>query len=802
MRRSLIVLSVLVPVACASPETPRELAGNVSEQAPPEEVRSDARVSGEDVAEAVEPEAPPPPPVASPGPESPPVLETLAPYFELDPLHEAMLAWEAGERGAAIDGFEAFANAHADDPRAPAARLMAAWLLTDEDRTGALAQLERLAGEWPLMADAAWVRAAELHAHGGRAERVEDRRAALAALDKVEAGSIHLGRALALRTALLLADDQGEAALAALAEAAARWPERLLAASWAELARLRDKARDEAGAKAARLELAVRFPSDELGKEALRELPVSELSARERLRLGEALFAAWRFDAMRGVIGTLKAPKEAACEAWILLGRAAERKKKDDEGALEKAWDYYKKALACEGEPRAWATFLGGRARLAKDPKQARKLLQAHADEFPERSTADDALLLLAESDKRKKRQTKTLLATLRRYPQGDMADAVAWDLVGPHVEARKWEEVLRTTEQVLAIAPDDVPGRHPGRYRYWRGRALWELGKQDEARAAWREVFQSHPLSWYAVLALSRLTADGTEADAVETLVPAVPGPVGPPDLRVPAALWRDVHFRRAVEWARIAGARHDRASPFLALVEEELDAVAKDARPAGDAWDWLRVEVQQLAGGYPRSMRIARWLEAERGLPFPVGAAAEPWKLAYPRPFLPHVRRWAEERALDPFWIWAVMRVESNFDPEAVSWANAIGLMQIILPTAKFLSRGTEHEPTRDNLMRPEVAVELGTKYLERLLGRHKVLPLASAGYNAGGGAVAKWRRQFGDVEVDEFVERIPYREAHLYAKSVTQTWARYRWLYGGELATIDLSPVGAPDATATSE
>ena len=95
-------------------------------------------------------------------------------------------------------------------------------------------------------------------------------------------------------------------------------------------------------------------------------------------------------------------------------------------------------------------------------------------------------------------------------------------------------------------------------------------------------------------------------------------------------------------------------------------------------------------------------------------------------------------------------------------------------------------------------ELQVEV-TKYLAKLLDRHKVYPLASAGYNAGGGAVGKWRRQFGDVEVDEFVERIPYREAHLYAKSVTQTMARYLWLYEGQMLTLDLRPVGHPDQAA---
>ncbi len=208
-----------------------------------------------------------------------------------------------------------------------------------------------------------------------------------------------------------------------------------------------------------------------------------------------------------------------------------------------------------------------------------------------------------------------------------------------------------------------------------------------------------------------------------------------------------------------------------------------------------------QQLGGGFPRSMRLARTLEAGAQLPFPVGLAALPWKLAYPRPFLTQVTHWASERTLDPYWIWSVMRVESNFDPEAVSWANAFGLMQIIMPTAKNLARDTEHEATRENLMRPEVAIELGTKYLQRLLGRHKIVPLASAGYNAGGGAVAKWRKQFGNVDIDEFVERIPYREAHLYAKSVTQTLARYRWLYEGKLLALDLTPVGSPDAAAAA-
>lgn len=778
---------LMLVTACASPEALREHVADVERGA---EAPSDSEHIG---AAAEAPAVVAPPPAPSPGPDAPPVLEGLAPWFGGAPLDQAYATWLDDDPAAAAPVFEAFAAAHPADPRALPARFLAAWASaasSPSEAASAARRFEGLAEVWPLMADIALLRAAELHAQAGALEP------ALATLDRLPADTAHAGRALALRARLLAQRDGGAgAARATLEEAAKADPARLLPESWDELATLRAAAGDQGPAEDARFELAVRHPSSELGQAALDSLTVSKLSGERRVRLGRALFDAGRYVAMRGVLGGLRAPKAAACEAWILLGRAAERAKKDDDQALSKADGFYDKALGCEGAPRADATFLAGRIRIATHPREGKKLLLAHAEEFPDRSTADDALLLVAESEKRPKKAVKALLQTLRRYPQGDMADAVAWDLVGPHVEARRWKSVLDTTTQVLEIAPDDVPGRHPGRYRYWRGRALWELGRKDEARAEWRTVFTRHPLSWYAVLSRSRLIdADG--------LVPALPAEVGPPDLRVPAALWRDVHFRRAVEWARLSGARYDKTSPFLSMIDAELERVEAAARPAGDAWAWTRITVLQLGGGYQRSMRLARSLEATRELPFPVGLDALPWKLAYPRPFAAEVERWATERALDPHWIWSVMRVESNFDPEAVSWANAIGLMQIILPTAKFLSKDTAHAPTRENLMRPEVAVELGTKYLQRLLDRHKVVPLASAGYNAGGGAVAKWRRQFGDVDVDEFVERIPYREAHLYAKSVTQTLARYLWLYRGELFTLDLSPVGSPDAQATAE
>ena len=158
--------------------------------------------------------------------------------------------------------------------------------------------------------------------------------------------------------------------------------------------------------------------------------------------------------------------------------------------------------------------------------------------------------------------------------------------------------------------------------------------------------------------------------------------------------------------------------------------------------------------------------------------------------------MERWSRRRGIDPYWVYAIIRSESGFNPTIESWANAIGLMQIILPTARDLAQGTGHAPTAANLRKPAIAVELGTKFLASLKERHPPLPLASAGYNAGGGAVAKWRRSWGRKALDEFVERIPYSEARNYAKCVTRSLARYRWLkHEGEILHVPIAPPGRP-------
>jgi soluble lytic murein transglycosylase len=306
---------------------------------------------------------------------------------------------------------------------------------------------------------------------------------------------------------------------------------------------------------------------------------------------------------------------------------------------------------------------------------------------------------------------------------------------------------------------------------------------------AGYRGVLAQYPLSWYALLAHERLQGYGPE-EAEAALAEAIEGCVPPasPLAAIPDPLWSNPQFRRGVELVRMGLAQSARRE----LQAVELGAEVVDPR----VLTWTKIVLYEAAGAHDLATHLARGEESAFGAYWPVGDHRRLWELAHQRGFSDLVERWARERDLDPAWIYSVIREESGFNPKIESWANAIGLMQIILPTAKGLARGTKLKPTRANLRRPEVAVELGTKYLRDLLERHPALPLASAGYNAGSGAVNKWRRARGRQPLDEFVERIPYREARGYAKRVTRSVARYRWLHGdGAILDLPLDPPGRP-------
>ena len=159
----------------------------------------------------------------------------------------------------------------------------------------------------------------------------------------------------------------------------------------------------------------------------------------------------------------------------------------------------------------------------------------------------------------------------------------------------------------------------------------------------------------------------------------------------------------------------------------------------------------------------------------------APEALGLLFPRAFAQTVEASAQAVGIDPYFVWAVMRRESAFDPLALSTARAFGLMQLLAPTAtKIAYLAGEPDPGLEQLQRPERIVPLGTWYLADLAGRFGQASLAAAAYNGGPNAVARWVAANGKRPLDEFVELIPYKETRHYVKGVLGDYFTYRALY----------------------
>jgi soluble lytic murein transglycosylase len=135
--------------------------------------------------------------------------------------------------------------------------------------------------------------------------------------------------------------------------------------------------------------------------------------------------------------------------------------------------------------------------------------------------------------------------------------------------------------------------------------------------------------------------------------------------------------------------------------------------------------------------------------------------------------------------------MREESAFDPQAVSHADAHGLMQLIVPTAKLYAAPLGLPSDSMSLKRPAVNIALGSRALAKLGESFAENPwLAIPAYNAGPGRPRRWLRDHPHADFDVWVELIPYSETRRYTKRVLSSRAAYALLYAPETADTTLS------------
>ena len=176
--------------------------------------------------------------------------------------------------------------------------------------------------------------------------------------------------------------------------------------------------------------------------------------------------------------------------------------------------------------------------------------------------------------------------------------------------------------------------------------------------------------------------------------------------------------------------------------------------------------------------------------------------WKLLYPFAYREQVEAMAAAAEVDPFLLLSLMRAESVYDPKARSSVGARGLMQIMPFTAVRIARMMQDTEFQLNeLHQPEVNIGYASFYVKKLTDYYKGnTMMAVAAYNGGPAPVDKWIAQFGDLELDEFIETIPFRETRRYVKSVFRNFNNYKHIWQQSKALAALPKV--PDGTTGGE
>ena len=301
---------------------------------------------------------------------------------------------------------------------------------------------------------------------------------------------------------------------------------------------------------------------------------------------------------------------------------------------------------------------------------------------------------------------------------------------------------------------------------RYWLGRLHSAADRDTLATSQLTAAAEANPLSYYGIRAAD-LLADG------ESSFRFAPDPV------------TDSATQKLVEAALV------RLDALYSIGWTE--AAAYEVRRLRDYFTGNVMALYSLAEGLNQrgrtSIGIAMGNELMRSLTGPTSRRL--LRTVYPFPHRELIVREAQARGIDPYFMAALIRQESAFNPKATSGAGAMGLMQVMPPTARGVARSLGIRSfSAEMLHQPEVNVRIGSHFLADVMqtwgGR---TDFVLAAYNAGPSRMARWRRFPEARDRDLFMERIPFDETRDYVRVVQLNTRIYGMLYGsGQAASQD--------------
>ncbi len=337
----------------------------------------------------------------------------------------------------------------------------------------------------------------------------------------------------------------------------------------------------------------------------------------------------------------------------------------------------------------------------------------------------------------------KTYDILIRSYPRNKYAEDGAWNLGWIYYRKGQYREAHGT----FSAFTNSDSSFNSSNAKYWKARTLEKQGKHDEAHVQYRELAGSTTPTYHTYLAQKKSGYTPTFTNInPETIV------LDPK-----------------------ATAKRNKAQMLINLgmpEEAQLEIVAMEDE-ANTKEELVIVSLlYSEVDDYYQSIRVAQGL----GLP-------QANRLSYPKGFQEFVVPYSKKYGVDELLVYSIIREESRFQKDVVSPADAVGLMQLIPPTARTVAKqiGINGFSTA-MLTIPRINIEMGIFYFKQVLDKFQGdVELALASYNAGPHRAADWKTRFYGLEKDEFIEEVPFRETRNYIRRILRSYGAYKAIYG---------------------
>jgi soluble lytic murein transglycosylase len=301
----------------------------------------------------------------------------------------------------------------------------------------------------------------------------------------------------------------------------------------------------------------------------------------------------------------------------------------------------------------------------------------------------------------------------------------------------------------------------------YWRAKLYAEQEHQPAMAAAYYQTLsRAFEHYYYAQMARLRLTELGSVAPADVAMLSNIHREEIPP-------LTDDVpeDDEHVIKARLLANAGLNEYIP--------LEIQAADGSEEWGAF--AEADIYASDGENFRAMRVLK-----KAIPFYTSAPIDTipmgfWKILFPQPYWDAIQQGAAKNGLDPYMVASLIRQESEFNPAAISGANAWGLMQLLPSVGRSMAKeeGIRHF-NEGELLNPLTNIRLGTRYLKQTLDKFDgEAPYAFAAYNAGDSRVTDWQSIGKFHGMDEFVESIPFTETRDYVQAILRNESIYREL-----------------------